>query len=139
MSTIIYIDDEVNTEKEQIKIEFLQENGFMVVPVREVGQVMGALQRHSQADLIILDILMPPHDTYSLEETNDGADTGLRLLADLRKNYPSIPIIIVSVKSPLEVYESKSKFKVEGYLYKPVLPIDILDEIQRVLRRKGVR
>ena len=130
-TTAVYIDDEVDTEKEQIKIDWLAKHGVDVVPVKYVGDALRVL-RNSGVDVILVDVLMPPYDVYSLEETKNGTDTGLRLLRDIRREFPSLPVIVISVKPPVEVESELEHLKVDGYLYKPVLGVDMLEEIVRV-------
>lgn len=135
---VAMVDDEVDTDKEQIKIEWLEQHGVDILPFKHVKDVLPFLEGGSRKlDLLLLDILIPPLTYYSLEETNQGTDTGLRLLRDIRKFSPKLPVVIMSVKPPVELGGSIEELGVDGYLYKPVLGVDILEEIERVLGTTG--
>jgi len=130
---VVYIDDEVDTEKEKTKIEWLHDHGVDVVPVKTVGDAMATLRQAGRVDAVLLDVLMPPYDVYTLDETTDGTNTGIRLLQDIRSEFPSVPVVMISVKPPVELQAQISDLVVHGYLYKPVLGADILEEIRRVV------
>jgi|GEM_PF-2666475 len=130
--TAVYIDDEVDTEKEEIKIAWLRQRDVDVVPVKYVGDALRELRKR-RVDIVLLDVLMAPYDVYALEETKNGTDTGLRLLQDIRREFPNLPVIVISVKKPVDVESALESLRADGYLYKPVLGVDILEEIIRVI------
>jgi len=47
-------------------------------------------------DLLIIDIMMDPMTVYKADLCEDGLLTGLFLARDIRKQYPSLPIILFS-------------------------------------------
>lgn len=70
-------------------------------------------------DLIILDIMMPPPESWSFEERKEaesGLSTGLVLLNNIRAKYESIPILIYSAKE-IEIALDEFTF----YRRKPLL------------------
>jgi len=137
MTTVLYVDDEIGTENLTTKVEWLESRGLEVVSAEDAMAALSVFQaRSNDIDVILLDVLMPPLNRYSLEETNQGTDTGLRLLKDLRAIRPDIPVILITVKPPHLVKTAKAQLGIEGYLYKPVLPVQILNEISRVLGRR---
>jgi DNA-binding NtrC family response regulator len=138
MHNILYIDDESGTERFKSKVELLADRGYRVIPVTTVDAVGPALYEHgSSISAVVLDILMPPLDVYSLEETNDGTTTGLSVLRDLRERVPDMPVIIVSVKPKAESASVIAKFGVTSYLQRPVLASAIADALDNVLRQRG--
>jgi len=87
MITVFCIDDEVNTEKMISKFELMKKRGINVIGENSISNVFNRLNEIAdQIDLILLDIIMPPDNHYSVEETNGGTNTGFRLLIDIRKN-----------------------------------------------------
>jgi len=48
------------------------------------------------ADIFVVDVMMPPGESYKNEETHDGLITGLYLARDIRTFYPLVPIILWS-------------------------------------------
>ena len=137
-TTVLYIDDNADTQSMKSRFELIEDEGFMVIPVVHADEVMPTIEKNaSTIDIIVLDMLIPPEDHYTLEETNYGTATGLRILRDIRGRLPDIPVIIVSVKqrrrTPQDLLES---YKVADYLEKPVLPSEIVATIRNVLGGK---
>jgi CheY-like chemotaxis protein len=118
---VLYIDDEVDSAAMGSKIEVLALEGIEVIPVTEVGKALTTLrQMVHQVSVIVLDIIMPPHETYPLDRTSGGTTTGLTLLADIRKEFPRIPVVIVSVMPEEKAREAIALLNVSAYVRKPV-------------------
>lgn len=141
MKKVVYIDDEVNTEKMASKFDILKEEGIEVEPIARVKEVIETLRtikkRDGSINLIVLDLSMPPEDYYSLEETQGGSRTGFRLLEDIRAKYRDVPIIIVSIIREADVKEALKNHKVSEYVEKPVLTSELANVIKRVLSSKS--
>lgn len=138
MIRVMYVDDEADSVKMESKFDLMKKKGIEVIPVTRVPDVFPQLERMSDSiDLIILDIIMPPEEYYSLDDTNGGTSTGINLLKEIRDRYKSIPIIIVSVRR-LEAAdeEIETTYDVADYLEKPVSAFDVVNAIKRVLRNK---
>jgi DNA-binding NtrC family response regulator len=134
---VLYIDDESDTEKMSSKFDILKDNNIEVTPVTKVEDVLPTLSKlHKSIDIVILDIIMPPEDYYSIDETAGGTTTGLRLLQDIRTGHSNLPIIIVSIKRTETADSAVEKYSVAEYLEKPVEALEIADAIKNVL---GVR
>jgi len=137
MIRVLFVDDEFDTERFQSKVDILSSEGIEVKGIQDVADVMPFLrQQHASVAAIVLDVLMPPLDTYSLEETNDGTATGLRLLEDIRAILPDVPVVIVSVKPKTEALEWIARFKVSAYLTKPVLATDIARAVKESISKR---
>ena len=133
-TTVLYIDDEADTEKFASKFDIFREGGINVIPIISVGDALPQIRDlQNEIKLIILDIIMPPHNTYTLEETSGGTETGLRLLQDIRQNFPNIPIMIVSIRRKQVVNDVLEKFNVTKYLEKPIPASHILCAIKNIL------
>jgi FixJ family two-component response regulator len=76
---------------------------------------------------------MPPEDFYSLDETDGGTTTGLRLLHDIREKYLEIPIIIVSIRRMQVAEDLMREFRVADYLEKPVSSIAVANAIKKAM------
>ena len=132
---IIYIDDEADSAAMRSKFEVMQEFGFEVIPVTEIDNALPSIRNHaSSLDAIIVDRIMPPRSVYSLDETNGGISTGLRLLKDIRAEFPSVPIVIVSV-IPNDAREKMNIFQVAEYVTKPVDGEKLAMIMQRILEK----
>lgn len=80
-----------------------------------------SIAKQIQPDLVLLDVMLPGLDGYSIQ-TKLGEDD------DLRK----VPVIVITAKSQLEdVFRQTSNFA--GFLTKPFKVKDLLDNIERVL------
>jgi DNA-binding NtrC family response regulator len=133
----IYIDDEANTEKFSSKLDIMKDEGIEVIAVTTVEQALPTIRRFiNTLDIIILDIIMPPDDFYTIQETNGGTTTGLRLLADIRKEFPNIPIMIVSIRRQPMNPEILVKFNIFKYLEKPISASHIVEAIKDYLSTK---
>jgi CheY-like chemotaxis protein len=138
MINVIYIDDEGDTEKMASKFDIMTEHGITVTAVLNVKDAISEIQRLGKSlDAILLDIIMPPENTYSLDETNGGTTTGLRLLKDIRELRPDIPIIIVSVRRMYMDEDLVNKYEVAEYLEKPVSAVSVVDAVKRVVNEKA--
>lgn len=134
MPTIIYVDDEFARESAQSKLEMLSTRGYHVIPVPDVRDAVPTIKKNiGHVNAILLDIMMPPEDEYTLQSTEDGTLTGLLLLRDIRTAYPTLPVVIVSVKLEAECAEYLKGIEVSAFITKPTLPSIIADTLDSVL------
>ena len=93
---ILFIDDEPNYVQEYV--EYLQEFGVDVKLETTAEGALAFIESHSDAvDAIVLDMMMPPGETYSAASTDDGLITGLRLYQDIREKCgPSLLITVLT-------------------------------------------
>jgi DNA-binding NtrC family response regulator len=129
---VLYIDDEADTEKMDSSFDALRREGLEIQTVTSVGDVIPTLEKDG-ADIgaIVVDIIMPPEDFYDQEETMGGTNTGLRLLKDVRRVAPDLPIVVVSIRRRAGLLEAARGYGVTEFLEKPIDE----DELARVLRR----
>lgn len=121
MITVLYVDDEAETEKMASKFEIMRKMDIEVITVARVPKVMKKLEEvQDKINLLVLDIIMPPEEEYSVEDTSGGISTGLRLLQDIRSKYKTLPILIVSIRGVREFDNIKKVYNVAGILEKPV-------------------
>lgn len=122
MSKTIFIADDEKEIRNLVKT-FLEQDGFQVQTFPDGDKLMAALDSASP-DLVILDVLMP------------GTD-GLSICSFLRKKYPQLPIILISVKdSPLDRVTGLT-LGCDDYLCKPFLPLELIARVRAVLRRSA--
>jgi CheY-like chemotaxis protein len=134
MIKVLYVDDEADTEKMASKFEIMLSMGVEAIPVTQVEAVLPKLKElGDEIKLIVLDIIMPPEDFYSLEETSGGTSTGIRLLEDIRNSYRTLPILIVSVRSVNRMAEMEKQYDVKDYLEKPVSAYMVANTIKRIV------
>ena len=135
MKMVLYIDAEAKLEKMASKFKLLKDEGIDVIQVTRLKDVMPTIQKlKGSIGLIILDIVMPPDDYYTLDETNGGMTTGLKLLGSIRNTCRDVPIIIVSMKRKKQVLEKDlSKYNILGYREKPISASVLLRAIKQAL------
>lgn len=116
MAQILYIEDE--KEIGEWVVQNLTEHGHSI---KWLGSGEGIDQYLSTTDLVILDVMLPGLDGFSL---------GKRM----KKEYKSLPILMLSARSAIED-------KVEGlgfaddYLTKPFHPDELIARVEVLLRR----
>ena len=80
MDSILVIDDEERMR--QLLSRALEQQGLLVVTAGDSSQAQSAL-RTKKVDLVLLDLVL-------------GAESGLSLLAVMRREHPEVPVIVVS-------------------------------------------
>lgn len=95
MNTILLIDDEKAPMKYYIRA--LRQKNFDVKQCFKPEDAFQYLENSKSPPLVtILDIMMLPGEKYANEDTDDGLKTGLFVLRDLQKMYPTMPIIVLT-------------------------------------------
>lgn len=133
MKVLVIDDDQYFTEP---LIWELQERGYEVETYGAIEDVLGEDKKIKigKPDCVVLDIMMPHGEIFTRRETNGGARTGLRLLEIIHREWPDVPVIIVTVRDDLSLYELQEKYgdNIKAILVKPVTPtevVEMLDEI----------
>ena len=142
MPKILFIDDEPEFVRPQINV--LEELDYVVTLRSNPDAALEALQNDS-FDLIILDIIMPPHDNGDDENgDNDFDDNGSveigevvynEIRDELGINTPIIFMTVVrdqDIRNRLSNNERKRGLE-PRFLTKPVSSMAVVDEVQKVL------
>jgi len=133
MKKVLFIDDDIDTEQMESIIDILLYEGIKVTPISDLEYLQkNMVTLISEHDLIVLDILMPPQEAYSLDDSVDGSITGLLVLKDIRDKFQNIPIIILSVKQKFESQNELSKYNINAILEKPVRAFELIKEINNI-------
>ena len=116
---LIYIaDDEINICN--IIKSFLVKDGFDVETFNDGRSILNAFSK-KQADMLILDIMMPEIDGYAL--------------CSLIRLKSCVPIIIVSAKDTESDKITGLKLGSDDYLTKPFSPLELIARINSIFRR----
>lgn len=118
--TVLTIDDEVEVT-ELIRLH-LTNAGFEVLAAANIGEAL-EIMRTRKLDVILLDLILPDVDGYSLFELMRAGD---------RKN--EVPIIVVSGCQSRDARRLAQQFGAKGYLTKPFLPADLVGCVCRMLQ-----
>lgn len=117
--TIYLADDEQNIRN--LISAFLTQEGFRVQAFSG-GDALLAACKNAMPDLVILDVMMPGTDGFSI-------------CAQLRQKSAELPIIIVSGKdTPIDRVTGLTLGS-DDYLIKPFLPLELVARVRALLRR----
>lgn len=111
---VLLIEDEAVTA--EIVIQYLNRYNFTVTHIEDGRQAPGLL-RDNTYDLMILDLMMPAVDGFTILES-------MRRTSDLR-----IPVLIASARSDKEAVLRVRELRATGYLSKPVSEQQLLEKI----------
>ncbi|HFC98226.1 MAG TPA: response regulator transcription factor [Thermosulfurimonas dismutans] len=102
--------------------EYLQRQGFEAHWLSDERYWREALSR--EFDLVVLDLMLPHLP-------------GELLLAELRKEYPDLPVLILTAKQGLDSKKECFELGADDYLVKPFEVLELELRIRALLRRKG--
>ena len=93
--------------------------------VREAASGIEALEAlgNQQYDMVFTDIRMPGMD-------------GLDMASRMKKNYPEMPVVVITGYGTQENEKKASDLGVAGFLRKPLSPDTIIENAKRVLRER---
>ena len=91
-----------------------------VLPAIDRDQTLTALARHPDCDLILLDLTLP------------GAH-GLDLLAELRRDHPRVPVVVLSATHDRATVGAALAAGAQGYIAKTSTPDELLEAVRTVL------
>lgn len=122
MFDILVVEDDKNTRK--LLTAVIGGDGYNVIEAKNGEEALDMLD-HNHVDLMVLDVMMPKMDGFTVTET-------------LREGGSQLPILILSAKQ--NVVDIKKGFLVgiDDYLTKPFDPDVLLLRIKALLRRSKI-
>lgn len=123
--TVFIIDDET-TIREVVR-RYLEIEGYRVVEAGDGAQALDLL-RQQRADLVLLDIMLPNIDGYTLARA-------LRNAPDLRGEHGSVPIIMLTSRGSENDRIAGFDLGIDDYVVKPFSPRELVARVKAVLRR----
>jgi len=120
---ILIIEDEIKTAAYLRK--GLTEHGF-VVDVSQDGAAGLHLARERDYDLVVLDVMLPQHDGWSV-------------LADLRRDGAQTPVLLLTALDAVHDRVKGLDLGADDYLVKPFAFTELLARVRSLLRRGPVR
>lgn len=117
----ILIADDHAVVRHGLKQIVTADNQMMIVGEAANGNELLDLARNTEADVIILDINMPGR-------------SGLEALKELKRDYPSLPVIILSMHSEEQYAVRVIKAGAAGYMSKETAPDQLVSAIEKVYR-----
>jgi DNA-binding NtrC family response regulator len=115
---ILVVDDDAIVIKSCRRI--LEAEGFEVSSVPSADKALEALKSYD-FDLLLIDVKMPKHD-------------GMYLMREIKKNWPEIPIIIMSGYPTPETIAEVLKLGATLFIPKPFKPDELVKSVRQALK-----
>ena len=122
MAKKIYLADDEQDIRE-ILTEFLSNAGYEVTAYKNGDTLFSAFQE-KPCDLVILDIMMPKKDGFTLAQ-------------EIRSINPDIPVIFLTAKTMKEDILEGFKIGADDYITKPFNILEVKARIKAIMRRAG--
>jgi len=113
---ILIVDDEIDAL--ELMQELFESKGYVPITATNGLEALNLI-RNQEPDLVLTDIRMP--------EMN-----GMQLLEVLNKEYPNIPVIMVTAHGTIETAVEAMKLGAKDYILKPLRLDEILAKIERI-------
>jgi len=113
------VDDDVIVIKSCRRI--LEAEGFEVTTVPSADDALEKIKLYD-FDLLVMDVKMPKHD-------------GIFLMREIKKNWPDIPIIVMSGYPTPETIADVLKLGAIQFIPKPFKPDEFMKSIQQVIQK----
>lgn len=125
---IVWVDDDI--EVIDPVIQPIIDGGYEIIRFRTINEAMTSLDDLRTADLILLDMIIPPGD----DQNDVGIYSGVWILKKLRKEFDiNTPVIVFSVVNPEKLKDELSGLDVAKYVRKPALPSELHKAVNEVL------
>ncbi|MFN7038729.1 MAG: response regulator [Alphaproteobacteria bacterium] len=118
---LLIVDDDDRIRK--LLRKYLKENGFLVSVAQDAAETINLVQEFI-FDLIILDVMMPGKDGYTL--------------ASELKNQLTVPILMLTAMGEVESRIKGFEAGVDDYLVKPFEPRELLFRINNIISKTKI-
>jgi len=116
---ILVVDDDAIVIKSCRRI--LEAEGFEVTTVPSADDALEKMKMYD-FDLLVMDVKMPKHD-------------GIFLMREIKKNWPDIPIIVMSGYPTPETIADVLKLGATQFIPKPFKPDEFMKSIRQVIQK----
>ena len=128
--TIAWVEDDYDVIKPVVYP--LEKAGYRIINFLNTNEALGNLEQLQLADLILLDLLLPPGSNGR----DFGDYPGIRFFRELREVHQvKTPIVVFSVLSQADLLEELKNLGAADIVRKPVLPSELKERVERVLER----
>ncbi|KHA57469.1 capsular biosynthesis protein [Aeromonas hydrophila] len=107
-------------------ISYNQPSCEVVAEAHQVSQLLNTLQQHS-CDLLITDFSMP----------GDERSDGLTMIQQLKRDYPTLPILVLTQIHNAGILQSLLQLGISGVLLKKAVTSELSDAIRQILSGHG--
>ena len=116
---ILVVDDDAIVIKSCRRI--LEAEGFEVTSVPSADEALEKI-KYYEFDLLLMDVKMPKHD-------------GIFLMREIKKNWPDIPIIVMSGYPTPETIADVVKLGATQFIPKPFRPDELVKSVRQVIQK----
>jgi len=116
---ILVVDDDAIVIKSCRRI--LEAEGFEVTSVASADEALEKI-KYYEFDLLLMDVKMPKHD-------------GIFLMREIKKNWPDIPIIVMSGYPTPETIADVLKLGATQFIPKPFRPDELVKSVRQVIQK----
>lgn len=120
---ILVVDDEKDLRL--IISDFLLKEGYEVLEASNGSQVIDIVDNNEDIKCIVLDVMMPQMDGWST-------------LRELKKNYPDIPVIMLTARAQLDDELFGFDLGADDYVAKPFVAARLIARIKAVLKKNNL-
>ncbi len=120
---ILVVDDDAIVIKSCRRI--LEAEGFEVTTVPSADEALEKIKAYD-FDLVVMDVKMPKHD-------------GIFLMREFKKNWPDIPIIVMSGYPTPETIADVLRLGAIQFIPKPFKPDEFMKSIKEVIKKMGLK
>jgi two-component system nitrogen regulation response regulator NtrX len=120
MARILVVDDEAGIRQSLDGI--LGDEGFETSSAADGDAALAVLARGDRTDLVLLDIAMPGRD-------------GVEVLAEIRKRWPAIPVVMMSGHGTIETAVRTTRIGAFDFIEKPLSIDKLLLTVEHALER----
>ncbi len=128
-ATILVVDDEA-TVREVVR-KYLEHDGFHVIEAESGTEALDCV-RDQHPDLIVLDVMLPGADGFTITRALRDADDYAPLYVD-----NAIPIILLTARSSELDRIAGFEVGADDYIVKPFSPRELVARVKAVLRRSA--
>lgn len=118
--------------------EALRERGLDVVEVTSADDAIRELSADPAAyQILIVDVLMDPGESFSLNESQRGMRTGVLLVQRAARLVPKVPVIVLTHSSDPNVHAALRRKRNVAQVIRKVdcTPFELADAVEEVLGR----
>lgn len=119
---ILIVDDEIDAR--ELMQELFESKGYLSDTAKHGLDALNKV-RESEPDIVISDIRMPEMD-------------GMQLLDILSKNYPHIPVMMVTAHGTIETAVEAMKMGAKDYILKPLSLDEILIKVENIAQMRNL-
>ncbi len=116
---ILVVDDDAIVIKSCRRI--LEVEGFEVTTVPSAEEALEKI-KYLEFDMLLMDVKMPKHD-------------GIFLMREIKKNWPGIPIIVMSGYPTPETIADVLKLGANQFIPKPFRPDELMKVVRQVIEK----